>query len=65
MKLSEAKKLKVGDRVHWDDPDDGLCSKTFTIGFIRITGEVIALSDPEYTFELECLAHELSPASLA
>lgn len=34
MKRSEVEALQVGDEVTWNDPDDGLCSRTDIIAEI-------------------------------
>jgi len=62
MKIKEARNLKAGDRVYWNDPDEGTCSKWLTIGTIEVTDDgecFISGPAPEYD-ELECYAHELS-----
>ena len=59
MKTKDVKKLKQGDEVTWNDPDDGLCTRTLTIGSIKVTGDVIRILDKDGGY-LECLAKELS-----
>jgi len=59
MKVKDVKKLKSGDEVHWKDPDEGLCSRTLTIGSIKVTGDIVRILDTEGDY-LECLAKELS-----
>ena len=48
--------LKVGARVFWTDPDDGICSGEYTI--VGINGEVYLLDCKGS--EVEAPAHELS-----
>lgn len=57
--------LKPGDRVTWNDPDDGLCSRTVAIKSIEIqydedTGDIehVAITDVDGS-DLECLPDEL------
>ncbi len=35
------RKVKVGSRVYWDDPDDGICSGAGVVS--GIDGEVVSL----------------------
>lgn len=40
------KLLQAGDQVTWTDPDQGLCSRTLTIGAIRyLPGGVVQITD--------------------
>lgn len=49
--------MKKGDKVFWDDPDDGIASGVYTItGF---TGELIELRN-EHGSYAHALEHELS-----
>jgi len=56
--------LQNGDDVFWKDPDDGLCSRTYTVSTIEyhgIRGDdgcIIRITDVDGN-ELECFAHEL------
>ena len=52
---------KVGDRVHWTDPDGDLCSRTFTIKAIDYHPDMARITDTE-DGELECPLSELTPA---
>ena len=59
MKLQDIKALKAGDRVFWNDPDGGGCSRIYTIKSIRIGGVIIFIEDINGGC-LECEAHELA-----
>jgi hypothetical protein len=59
MKVKDIKKLHSGDEVTWNDPDEGKCSRTLTIGSIKVTGDIVRILDIEGDY-LECLAEELS-----
>ena len=61
MTPKQAKQLRPGDKVHWEDPDDGVCSRTMTLTSIDIFGDVVQLTDTEGDF-LECYVEELSQA---
>ena len=60
MTLEEAKALRPGTRVFWDDPDDGICSKYLVIQLIEWPGDddVVRITC-ENGSELECFAQEL------
>jgi hypothetical protein len=65
MTVEEAKTLRPGDEVYWNDPDEGVCSQLIIIQRCDVlaayTGDDAILSitgqDGE---ELECLASELA-----
>ena len=59
MTRRQVQQLRPGDQVHWDDPDNGLCSKTITIQEIEATGDIVHITDISGG-ELECYAKELS-----
>lgn len=59
MTDSEIDQLHSGDEVFWTDPDDGACSRTYTISTIKVSGEVVTITDRDGS-TLECFAHELS-----
>lgn len=59
MILREVGNLIPGDEVQWTDPDDGLCSRTYTISQIEIEGEIVKIWDRDGSY-LECFASELS-----
>jgi len=58
MKLKYVKELHSGDKVHWTDPDNGLCSRQLVIGSIKINGDIVRILDKDGNY-LECLAKEL------
>jgi hypothetical protein len=55
----DVKKLNPGDEVFWTDPDEGICSKVYTIHSIEVRGSVVIIKDTNGS-ELECFAGELS-----
>lgn len=59
MTRAEAKKLNPGDEVFWTDPDEGICSKVYTIHSIEVRGSVVIIRDTDGS-ELECFTEELS-----
>jgi len=63
MKLEDVQKLRVGDEVWWDDPDDLLCSQCLLIESIRIKGEVVVILG-EGGICIECLPQELRKPSV-
>jgi hypothetical protein len=67
MTPSQIEKLKPGDRVFWNDPDEGACSREYKIKRIafqlepgeEVCGdEIVSIEDEDGSF-LECLACEL------
>ncbi len=61
MKLSDIKKLKKGDKVFWQDPDNNAASRIYTIKTIKVVNpEMIWIVEPDDSF-LECLPKELKP----
>ncbi len=44
MTQVEVRKLTHGDIVHWTDPDDGACSRTYRIKNVRCDGAATAFS---------------------
>ena len=38
MTRKQARNLHEGDQVKWNDPDNGICSRLFTILSLRWTG---------------------------
>jgi len=36
MTYKEAKRLRPGDKVYWNDPDNGTCSRYLTIKSINV-----------------------------
>ncbi len=59
MKLSQVRKLRPNDEVTWNDPDDGICSKTDKILEIEIKGDIVCITWMDGSY-LECFARELS-----
>ena len=51
------KSFRVGDKVKFTDPDEGLVNGVYTLD--RIKGEIYCLSN-EHGSELEAFAHELT-----
>jgi hypothetical protein len=60
MTLDQVRNLHPGDQVTWNDPDDGLCSKTAVIGSIEVDDDTVISIIWQDGGELECYAHELS-----
>lgn len=59
MTLDRVKKLKPGDTVHWDDPDEGICSGDFEIKSITIhADELVQIVATNGDF-LQCRPEEL------
>ena len=58
MTHKQVKQLRPGDAVYWQDPDDGLCSRTLDIASITVIGETVQITDTDGTY-LECYADEL------
>ena len=48
--------FRAGDRVYWEDPDNGICSGRYTV--IGVSGEVISLRRGKHYAEAP--ANELS-----
>jgi hypothetical protein len=61
MKIADVKKLQPGDEVFWNDPDDGKCSRHYTISKIEVrqTVQTVIIEDVDGD-TLECFASELS-----
>ena len=61
MKKSDWRRnLHSGDEVTWNDPDDGLCSRTGVIGSIRYFGDDKAAIRWQDGDEVEVYLQELS-----
>lgn len=67
MTIAQARELKPGDTVTWNDPDHGICSHTGPLLYIDIPpfdpdegDDVIIALAFENGGEVECFAHELS-----
>jgi len=62
MRLSDARTLLPGDKVYWNDPDGGACSRSLIISTIEIKKEdgSFKITDDDggflegYLRELEC-----------
>jgi len=59
MTEKQIKNLQNGDEVFWEDPDDGLTSRSITIQSVEIKGDVVCIYGKDGD-ELECFANELS-----
>ena len=59
MTRKDAKQLQTGDEVLWNDPDDGACSRIYTIQNIEITGDIVSIQDKDGS-NLECFLSELA-----
>lgn len=59
MTVADAKKLRPGDQVFWNDPDEGACSRVLTIRAVEVCGNVVCIMEPNGS-EVECYARELS-----
>jgi hypothetical protein len=59
MKIQQAKQLQFGDEVYWNDPDNGLCSRSITIREVRIVGNMLCIYGVD-GYYLECFPKELS-----
>jgi len=60
MTLDKAFELGRGSDATWNDPDNGLCSKTFTIRDIAFLGGEAFRITTDDGDELEVLAQELA-----
>ena len=59
MTPKQAKELRPGDHVRWNDPDEGVCSRNMTLASIFVSGDVVQITDTDGDY-LECFAEELS-----
>ena len=59
MRIKDVRELNPGDEVFWNDPDDGDCSRMYTINRICISGDIITITDVDGS-DLECFAKELA-----
>ena len=59
MKMAQVRKLRPHDEVTWNDPDNGVCSRTDKILEIRINGDIVTIMWMDGAV-LECFARELS-----
>lgn len=58
MRMQDILKLHNGDEVFWEDPDEGGCSRHYTIATIEVKGDVVCIEDVDGDY-LECLPREL------
>ena len=58
MTEKEAAGLHPGAEVYWRDPDNGECSRYFTIQSIRLLGEVAQITTKDGD-SIECFLSEL------
>lgn len=61
MNIKDVLKLRKDDEVYWNDPDNGLCSKTLKILKIEVRKplQTVIITDVNGD-TLECFASELS-----
>ena len=59
MPFKAAYELDTGDRVYWNDPDEGLCSRWFDIAKIEYCGDMARITDIDGS-EVQCFLSELS-----
>jgi hypothetical protein len=60
MTFEEALELHNGDEVYWNDPDEGLCSRYYTIQTITVRVDGLCVISDKQGTDLECWAEELS-----
>lgn len=60
MTLEQTKLLRPGDKVYWNDPDDGICSRMYFIMFVSVHEDGVVLITDINGSSLECFAEELS-----
>jgi len=61
MTKANARKLRPGDQVYWNDPDNDACSRYYTIATIEVDmhSGMVKISEKDGSY-LECWARELS-----
>jgi len=59
MNSTVAMKLRPGDDVFWNDPDEGMCSRTLTIRQIKVAGTVAEIETDDGDMVV-CFVKELS-----
>ena len=59
MTFEEVARLRNGDEVFWNDPDEGLCSRYIIIQTIEVKGDIVIIQEDDGT-TLECFAEELT-----
>lgn len=60
MKITDVKNLKAGDKVYYNDPDDGIRSGVVTIKTISIVRDRWITIENENGFKIECIPSEIS-----
>lgn len=58
MNEEQFKKLTPGDKVFWEDPDDGICSKWITVKTIRFERDVASITGEDGSIT-ECFPCEI------
>lgn len=59
MRIDQVKKLHQGDEVFWNDPDEGLCSRTLKIHSIELRFPNVVKIEEVDGSVVECFAREL------
>lgn len=59
MSIEEVKKLREGDTVYWNDPDDGACSRMITVQTVAVQLDTVFITGKD-GYKLVCLAEELT-----
>lgn len=56
--MKNIKNVKAGDKIQWNDPDEGTCSNSIVVKSIEDKGDLIAITgeDEEY---IECYLDEI------
>lgn len=60
MKIGDVKNLKPGDRVYWNDPDDGIRSGVKEIKTIKVERDRWITIETSTGATFECIPSELS-----
>ena len=58
MLVSDVKKLKPWDVIHWIDPDDGSCSRDLVVRYTEVIGSIVCVEDVDGSV-LKCHVDEL------
>lgn len=59
MTTKDARKLKAGDKVFWNDPHEGTCSKKMVISSIEVLSDGFVSLCCGRDGHIECFAQEL------
>ena len=62
MKIQDIKKLNRGDKVFWNDPDEGACSRIYDIKTVKIFNPNLVEIEDKNGDVLECPPSELAKA---